>query len=50
MKQLFLILTLLVGFNSFSQVIPEKMDRLVNDYAGVLSDSEERQLEAELDA
>ncbi len=49
MKQLFLILTLLVGFNSFSQVIPEKMDRLVNDYAGVLSDSEERQLEAELD-
>jgi uncharacterized protein len=49
MKQLFLVIGLFIGFASFAQDIPEKTDRLVNDFAQVLSTGEESRLEAELD-
>lgn len=48
MKQLLLIIALFIGLHSFAQEAPEKMSRLVNDYAQVLSVAEENQLEAEL--
>lgn len=49
MKQLLLIIALFIGFTSYAQDIPAKSDRLVNDYANVLSTGEENQLEGELE-
>jgi len=49
MKQLLLIIALFIGLTSLAQDIPEKSNRLVNDYAHVLTSGEVNQLEGELE-
>ncbi|WP_320168168.1 TPM domain-containing protein [Mangrovibacterium marinum] len=49
MKQILFIVALFVGLTSFAQDIPEKTNRLVNDFAQVLTTGEENQLEMELE-
>lgn len=48
MRNLLFIWLLAIPFVSFAQDFPEKPDRLVNDYAGALSSSEENALETKL--
>lgn len=48
-KRILFLVALLVGFSTFAQDIPDKTDRLVNDFANVLSSREVNQLEGELE-